>query len=156
MSFRSTALALSTLVLIANFVAQAQRLPAGVHPEHYRLTLTPDLQAATFSGEETIDVLLDAPSASITLNAADIKFGEVKAYVLPTAAYGYGKLGSQPTPLGALEADRHPQNAMTTLDEGKEQATFTFANPLPAGRVTLAIQYTGILNDKLRVFVFER
>ena len=38
----------------------------------------PRSQAATFSGEETIDVILDAPSKTITLNAAEIKFGEVK------------------------------------------------------------------------------
>ena len=55
MSFRSTVLILSALLLTTNFAAQAQRLPAGVRPEHYALTLTPDLHAATFSGEETID-----------------------------------------------------------------------------------------------------
>jgi aminopeptidase N len=156
MSFRSTFLALSALVLTTNFEAQAQRLPSGVHPEHYRLTLTPDLHAATFSGEETIDLLLDAPSRSITLNAAEINFGEVKAYVLPVAAYSYGKLGSQPTPLSALEADKHPRTATTTLDGAKEQATFIFANELPAGRVTLAIRYTGLLNDKLRGFYLSK
>jgi aminopeptidase N len=149
MSFRRTILALSTLLLTAHFAAQAQRLPAGVRPEHYRLTLTPDLHAATFSGEETIDVILDAPSRSITLNAAEIKFGEVKAYRLPAKA-------SQLAPLDALEADKHPQLATTTLDPSKEQATFTFASELPAGRVALTIHYTGILNDKLRGFYLSK
>src|SRR5271170_4313982 len=156
MSFRSTFLVLPALVLTTNFTAQAQRLPSGVHPDHYRLTLTPDLRAATFSGEETIDLVLDAPSRTITLNAAEIKFDEVKAYVLSTAAYTYGKLGSQPRPLGALEADKNPQTATTTVDSVKEQATFTFANELPAGKVTLAIRYTGILNDKLRGFYLSK
>jgi aminopeptidase N len=156
MSFRSTVLALSAFLLTADFTAQAQRLPGGVHPEHYKLTLTPDLQAATFSGEEAIDVMLDAPSRSITLNAAEIKFGEVKAYVLSSAAYDYGKLGSQPKPLDAIEADKHPQIATVTLDGAKEQATFTFPNELPAGKVTLAIRYTGILNDKLRGFYLSK
>ena len=156
MPVRNTVLALAALALTLTNAAHAQRLPAGVHPEHYRLALTPDLHAATFTGEETIDLMLDAPSKSITLNAVEIKFGEVKAYVLPSAAYDYGKLGSQPKRLDALEADKHPQVATTTLDGSKEQATFTFANELPAGMVTLSIRYTGILNNKLRGFYLSK
>jgi aminopeptidase N len=156
MPFRNIAFAFVALALSLPIAAQAQRLPSGARPEHYRLTLTPDLHAATFTGEETIDLVLDAPSRSITLNAAEIKFGEVKAYVLPTAAYAYGKLGSQPTPLAAIDADKHPQTATITLDSGKEQATFTFPNELPAGKVTLAIRYTGVLNDKLRGFYLSK
>jgi aminopeptidase N len=156
MLVRSPVVAFSILVLATNFSVQAQRLPAGVHPEHYGLRLTPDLQAATFSGEETIDVRLDAPSKSITLNAAEIRFAEVKGYVLPSAEYSYGALGSQPKPLSAMEADKHPQTAAITLDAGKEQATFTFAKELPAGKVTLAIRYSGILNDKLRGFYLSK
>ena len=48
----------SALVLLTTTAVHAQRLPGGVHPEHYGLTLTPDLKSATFSGEETIDLLL--------------------------------------------------------------------------------------------------
>jgi aminopeptidase N len=156
MSFRSTVLILSALLLTTNFAARGQRLSAAVRPEHYRLALTPDLRAATFSGEETIDLILDAPSRSVTLNAAEIKFGEVKAYRLPVSTYDYGKLGSQPMPLSTIEADKHPQIATTTLDPSKEQATFTFANELPAGRVSLVIHYTGVLNDKLRGFYLSK
>src|ERR1700733_15082904 len=105
MSVRNTVLVFAVTLLALSSTVNAQRLPSGVHPEHYRLSLTPDLKTATFSGEETIDLVLDAASKSITLNAADIKFGEVKAYILPTATYSYGKLGSQPKPLEALAAD---------------------------------------------------
>src|SRR5271170_4364459 len=154
MSFRSTLLTLSAVFLATNFAAthtaNAQRLPTNVRPEHYSLILTPDLLAASFRGEETIDVSLETPSKTITLNAAEITFGEVKAYVLPVTAYSYGKLESQPVALTALEADKHPQIAQVTLDATKQQATFTFPNELPAGKVTLAIRYTGILNNKLR------
>ncbi|MGH9596014.1 MAG: M1 family metallopeptidase, partial [Edaphobacter sp.] len=156
MPVRNTVLTLAALALALTTTAHAQRLTPSVHPEHYSLVLTPDLQAATFSGDETIDVMLDAPAKSITLNALEIKFGEVKAYVLPTQAYTYGKLGSQPRPLTPLEADKSPQTATTTLDPSKEQATFTFANELPAGRVTLSIRFTGILNDKLRGFYLSK
>jgi aminopeptidase N len=156
MTARHAALVLSVLALTFSTAVEAQRLPGGVRPEAYKLTLTPDLKAATFTASETIDVVLDAPSKTITLNAAEIRFGEVKAYVLPTATYNYGKLGSPPVPAAPTEVDRHPQVATTTLDEAKEQATFTFANELPAGRVTLTMQYTGILNNKLRGFYLSK
>ena len=158
MFVRNTAAVFSAfaLFLLVTVGVHAQRLPSGVHPEHYGLTITPDLKAATFGGEETIDVVLDAATKSITLNAAELKFGEVKAYALPVAEYSYGKLGSQPKPLSPMEADRHPQIATTTLDGEKEQVTFRFAEELPAGRVTLAIRYTGVLNDKLRGFYLSK
>jgi aminopeptidase N/puromycin-sensitive aminopeptidase len=129
LKFRLTLPAILALVFTALPALHAQRLPEGVHPEHYSLALTPDLKAATFAGEETIDVVLDRPSTAITLNAAEIKFLKVTA-------------GSQ--------------SAAVTLDDAKEQATFTFPQPLPAGKVRLVIQYTGILNDKLRGFYLSK
>jgi len=132
---RCTFPAISALVFTLLPALHAQRLPEGVHPEHYSLALTPDLKAATFAGEETIDVVLDHPSATITLNAAEIKFLSVKATVG-----------------GSSEI----RPAEVSLDAAKEQATFKFLQPLPAGKVSLAIQYTGILNDKLRGFYLSK
>jgi aminopeptidase N len=117
----------------------AQRLPGGVRPVRYGLTVTPDLAAGTFAGEETIEVVLDAPAVAITLNAAEIRFGSVEAAV--GAAVG---------------APASWATAAVALDAGKEQATFRFAEALPAGPVTLRIRYTGVLNDKLRGFYRSR
>ena len=69
----SKGLFLAVLICIA-LHARAQRLPQTVHPEHYTMTLTPNLKDATFTGSEKIDVVLDQPSDSITLNAAEINF----------------------------------------------------------------------------------
>src|ERR1700760_419683 len=114
MPVRNSVLLCVAVGLFLGTAVEAQRLPSGVHPEHYELALTPDLHAATFSGQETIDVVLDAPGKTITLNAAEIKFGEVTAY-----------------------SGKHSQTATIALDAEKEQVTFTFANDLPAGRVSL-------------------
>jgi aminopeptidase N/puromycin-sensitive aminopeptidase len=111
----------------------AQRLPQTVRPEHYTLILTPDLKAATFSGIETIDVNLAEPTDHITLNAAGITFESV---IVSTG-------GKQ-------------QKAAVTLDKDKQQVTFTFAEKLPAGKASLAIAYTGILNNELRGFYLSR
>ena len=110
-------------------MAFGQRLSGGVRPEHYSLALTPDLKAATFSGEETIDVTLDAPTMAITLNSIEIKISSVKAA---------GQTGT------------------VSYDPSKEQATFTFAQALPAGKVSIAVAYTGILNNELRGFYLSK
>jgi aminopeptidase N/puromycin-sensitive aminopeptidase len=147
---------------------EAQRLPGGVRPEHYSLVIAPDLKAATFAGSETIDVVLDAPTNAITLNAAEIEFGAVRATAEPVGKStnaGVPRLaalarddGSGGRDDGAGESGSYgaAQTAVVTLDAAKEQATFTFARALPAGRVRLAIEYKGILNDKLRGFYLSK
>jgi aminopeptidase N/puromycin-sensitive aminopeptidase len=128
---RSTCFAAVSLALAVT--ANAQRLPHIATPEHYVLALTPDLKAATFAGTESIDLLLSEPSTTITLNAAEITFKSVTA-----------------------ESKGQTLPAKVTLDADKDQATFTFDKPLPAGRVMLHIDYTGILNGQLRGFYLSK
>ena len=66
--------ACTTLLLSSVRTADAERLSQTVVPEHYDLKLTPDLKAATFTGEEQIDVVLMESSTTITLNSAEIEF----------------------------------------------------------------------------------
>jgi aminopeptidase N len=113
--------------------AQAQRLPSGVVPESYTLALTPDLQAATFTGDETITVKLTAPSDKITLNAAEITFNSV-----------------------SVRTGRKEQTAAVALNKENEQATFSFPQALPAGEAVLHIRYAGILNGMLRGFYLSK
>ena len=111
----------------------AQRLPTTVLPDEYRLTLTPDLKAATFTGVEQIDVTVNQPTKSITLNSAEIEFQSV-----------------------TISAAGKEQTASVALDKDKEQATFTFPDELSAGQATLSIHYTGILNNELRGFYLSK
>ena len=113
--------------------AFAQRLPQDVTPSHYSLVLTPDLKAATFTGREEIDVELAGPLSAITLNAVEIQFVRASTKV-------NGKV----------------LTANVSLDEKKQQATLTFGSTLPAGKYTLDIEYSGILNGQLRGFYLSK
>src|SRR4029079_11493089 len=53
-------------------MSDAHRLPRTVEPQRYELTLTPDLGAATFAGEERVRVLVHEPVTEIVLHAADL------------------------------------------------------------------------------------
>ena len=112
----------------------AYRLPASVRPHAYRLVLTPDLPGATFAGDVEIDVTIEEPTASITLNAADLEitFAELSS---ADPDDGYALAPSQ-----------------IALDAGEEQAVLTFAEPLTTGPATVHLAFTGVLNDKLHGF----
>ncbi len=125
-------LALLAIVVLAA-PAAAQRLPANAVPEHYTLWFAPDLKKETFRGRETIRIQLKAPAKSVTLNAAEIEFGEV-----------------------TIASGGRTQQAQVTADEKAEMATLTVPQQMPAGPATIQITYTGILNDKLRGFYISK
>ncbi|MGH9308818.1 MAG: M1 family metallopeptidase [Vicinamibacterales bacterium] len=115
------------MILTVPISAWSQRLPTGVSPLHYDITVAPDLAAAKFTGELTIRVRLDKPSTSIVLNAAEITFQDVR-----------------------IRAAGVAQKATVSLDAALEQATLTTPSPIPAGEAAIAVKYEGILNDDLR------
>ena len=124
---RTIALIVCTIALAAT--ARAQRLPETVLPEHYQITFAPDLKAATFTGDETVQVRVLAETSSITLNAAQIDFGAV-----------------------TVTAAKKTQDAKVSLDATQQQATLTVAEPIPAGPAQIHLSFTGKLNDQLRGF----
>ncbi|HEY6969364.1 MAG TPA: M1 family metallopeptidase [Candidatus Angelobacter sp.] len=121
-----------SLLLLAAFAA-AQRLPQDVIPQNYNLTFTPDLAAATFTGDEIIQVNIQKPTSSITLNSAEIQFQKV-----------------------TITQGANSQEARVTPDAQKEQASLTVGLQLTQGPATIHIQYSGILNDKLRGFYLAK
>lgn len=113
--------------------AVPQRLPEAVVPESYDLTFEPNLEKATFSGEEVIHVRIEKPMTKVTLNAAELEFREA-----------------------SISAGGASQKATASLDEPKEQATLTVPKELPAGPADIHVQFTGTLNDKLRGFYLSK
>ncbi|HUX44054.1 MAG TPA: M1 family aminopeptidase [Terracidiphilus sp.] len=134
LSFAPVAVAaIALLALPSAHLVQAERLPTTIVPTHYALTLAPDLKTATFTGVESIDVVLKQPSQSVTVDSADLTY---KAVTITAA----GKT----------------QTATVALHPDKEEVTFTVPNALPAGQASLSIHYSGILNDKLRGFYLSK
>ena len=107
------------------------RLPTTVLPHAYRLTLTPDLGAATFAGEVEIDVTVGSATDQVVLNAAELEIGSAEV----VAAGGSARSA-----------------ASVALDPDEERAVLTFSPGLAPGAATLRLAFTGILNDKLHGF----
>ncbi len=120
-------LAIFTLALMTVSLAAAQRLPEVAAPENYKLTFTPDLEKATFEGDETISIRVLKQTSEITLNAVDIDFHEV-----------------------TITSGGSTQKAKVTPDKDKEMVTLAVEKPLSAGAATIHITYTGILNSEMR------
>ena len=93
-------------------------LPTDVTPEHYRIEITPDAGALTFTGAVQIDISVHKPTARIVLNSADI--------VIDRAA------------LSGEAAD-----PAIGYDSNVQTATLTFDHAVAAGAYTLSLVYHG-------------
>src|SRR5262252_5425963 len=117
-----TALATGPAVAEAafSFGATPGKLPKTVAPIHYALDLTPDLDKLTFSGSEVVDIEVMEPTARLMLNAVEMT---IEA--------------------GAIEGEAAPQ---VTSDAAAQTVTFTFPDPIAAGRHQLRVSFTGRIN----------
>ena len=99
------------------------QLPRGVVPMHYDVAVVPHPDKLSFDGKVTITLNVLKPTASITLNAADLTFSEASL---------------TPTKLKIMVG-----KPKVSVDEKAQTATFTFDHPVPAGEYRLAMTYTG-------------
>lgn len=108
-----------------------QRLPTNVVPKKYFLSLNPDLDNYTFTGEEKVHVEVKEPTNTITVNVARLSI-EKASYELPDKS----QLVAQD--LMFMDAD--------------ERLIITFPQTLLPGPGILHIRFAGELNDKLKGF----
>ena len=117
----------------APMLAHAQSAPASAHhrivlpdavtPDHYRLEITPDAKAQTFTGKVQIDVTVHRPTDRIVLNAADL--------VIDHAAVS----GESAAPA-------------VSYDEKEQTATFAIGHALKPGAYTLTLGYHGKIYEQ--------
>jgi puromycin-sensitive aminopeptidase len=106
------------------------RLPTTVVPSRYDLRLEPDLDAATFRGEEIIAVTVEEPVTEIVLNAAELLIESV----------------------AAERADGVVVQGSVVLEAEAERARFLFPSAIEPGQWRLTLVFTGVLNDRLHGF----
>jgi puromycin-sensitive aminopeptidase len=124
-----SAVVLAALVVTFVWVPalSAQRLPSTVVPEHYALSLTPDLQAETFDGEVRIRVKLLEPTSRIVLHAAGLNV--ISA---------------------GITAGQQIYGATVVPDPGSETITLTIPTGIGPGDAELVLSYRGRLTRTLR------
>jgi puromycin-sensitive aminopeptidase len=106
------------------------RLPRTVEPLHYELTLTPDLAACTFAGEQNVRVTVHEPVDEIVLNAIELDITTAELV----------------SPAGERLA------GTVSYDEAEQQARIALDGQAAPGEWTLSTTFSGTINDKLRGF----
>ncbi len=108
----------SLLLFFLVSAAEAQRLPVNAVPDNYRLFLSPDLTAGTFSGKETINIRPAKPSSEIVLNSLDLQ------------------ITSDEVVSAGMK-----QSAQIAYDRVAQTARFTFPKAVKAGPAALALEF---------------
>ena len=105
------------------------RLVAHIIPLHYEITLRPDLEAHTFTGNETVTIDVQKATSSITLHSKDLDITNVSIILEKKS----------------IHADK------IIYTDKLETATFTFPAKVKGG-IQLSINFRGILADNMRGF----
>jgi aminopeptidase N len=98
------------------------RLPKNVVPLDYRVSVTPDLEARTIAGTESVTLRITASTATIVFNSLNEKLTDVR---LDGAAV-----------------------SAVASDDARQLTTVTLAQPAPAGEHTLTFAYSALLETQ--------
>lgn len=106
------------------------RLSKFVCPTKYKITLKPNFETFTFSGEEIITLQLLTPTNKITLHSVDLKIES------------------------ATISSKIHKNLLAKIKYNKKEETvdFVFKNRIDVGEALLSISFNGILGDNMMGF----
>ena len=121
--------------MIKNKSKKSVRLPSHISPISYKLTIKPDLESFTFSGNEIIKININKEVNKITLHSKDID--------IETASISNGKSKTKRAEIFSSKI---------TYDTENETVTLHFKNKINIGINNLSLLFKGIINDSLRGF----
>jgi aminopeptidase N len=107
-----------------NFESTPGKLPKQVVPTEYSIRITPDIEKLTFTGSETVKLNVRAPVRELVLNALELGI---------TSASVDDKMLAQPA---------------VKIDNRNELLTLTLPSELAAGDHTLALSFSGKINQQ--------
>ena len=100
------------------------KLPKTVVPLSYKIRIEPSIEAAAFTGEETVTISVRKPVRQIVLNALGLEITDAQLHA------------TWKIPLTAK------------LDAAEQTLTFNLNEELPAGRYELSLRFSGKLTEK--------
>ncbi len=107
-----------------SFAKTPGKLPKTIVPSEYSIVLTPDIEAGKFEGFVEVSAEVMKPATEIVVNSLGLKIVSAKI-----EGEGGGELAVK-------------------LDEAAQTLTLTPKTPLPKGKLTFNIKYTGTLNEQ--------
>ncbi|XP_013782586.1 puromycin-sensitive aminopeptidase-like [Limulus polyphemus] len=108
-----------------------ERLPTSVLPVHYNINFRPDLQKLVFEGHETIKVEVKNETSVVVLNVLELQ--------VKLARF--------------TREDKLEQNATNIkVSQDDERVILTFDQPLTVGKGELYLEFSGVLNEKMKGF----
>ncbi|KAI6679669.1 hypothetical protein NL676_033550 [Syzygium grande] len=114
------------------------RLPKFASPKRYDIRLKPDLTNCKFAGSVAIDLNIVSKTKFIVLNATDLSIQKETVSFTRKASSFYSRLVFEPCKVDLVEED-----VILVLE---------FPETLPIGIGVLAVEFDGILNDKMKGF----
>ena len=108
------------------------RLETHVMPIRYAVTLHPDLEAHTFSGEVIIDLSISKATKEITLHSKDLNITSAS--------------------ISDSSKDGPCYSSKISYNDKMETASFLFSKLIPKGNAKLSITFRGVLASNMRGF----
>ncbi|MGB8804002.1 MAG: M1 family metallopeptidase, partial [Chthoniobacterales bacterium] len=106
-----------------DFASTPGKLPKQVRPTDYAIWIKPDIKKLTFAGRETVKLNVEQATSELVLNAADLTLSDAQ-----------------------LDGKTIPKTAIK-FDAKNELLTITAPGELTPGEHTLALKFTGKINQ---------